>query len=186
MGDMNMVEYRRDTIGPSPLLKGRELRKWTLNENAGDLIDVWLEAVSSKRPWYTRQATYCGRLDQSRLDRCYITNRGEWLYLIDEMVHDGTSCLADHIPIKTREEVKAECADVWADHPWWATYHRKKWGLALARVRSVLLKQKKVQRADELEAEALYPKLSEVRIRVQEEPTTENRRLFEEESVENI
>ncbi|KAL3675746.1 hypothetical protein R1sor_025694 [Riccia sorocarpa] len=205
MGDMNMVEYRRDSIGPSPLMRGRELRKWTINANAGDLVDVWLEAVRSMGPWYTRQAFHGGRLDQSRLDRCYLTNRGDWLYLIDEMVHDGTSSLAYHVPIKARlilqgevrnegkksyfkmdgsllnrDDVRTECEEVWREHPWWVSDDRKKWGLALARVRKVLLRHKNSHNRGEAEAAVIQNRLAEIRLRVQDNPSSDNKRLFEE------
>ncbi|KAL3695702.1 hypothetical protein R1sor_009778 [Riccia sorocarpa] len=74
----------------------------------GDLIDTWLEAVRARGPWFTRQAMCGGRLDQARLDRCYVTNRGDWLFLIDEMLHDGSSSLADHIPVKVNLVLQGE------------------------------------------------------------------------------
>ncbi|KAL3681782.1 hypothetical protein R1sor_024738 [Riccia sorocarpa] len=64
-----------------------------------------------------------------------------------------------------REDVQKECEEAWNDHPWWALDDRTKWGLALARVRAVLLRYKNLQRAEEIEAEALYRKLAEVRLR---------------------
>ncbi|KAL3687098.1 hypothetical protein R1sor_013407 [Riccia sorocarpa] len=153
-----MVEYSRDTRGPSPLLKGRELRKWTLCANAGDLTDIWLEALKKTRPWYTRQTMYGNRLDQAWLDRCNVTNMGEWICQLEDMNHDGSSSLADHIPIRAylvlegerrsegrklyfkmegsllkKEEVMTETKRVWVDHPAWANDDRKRWGLALAR-----------------------------------------------------
>ncbi|KAL3691489.1 hypothetical protein R1sor_005140 [Riccia sorocarpa] len=100
IGDLNMVERREDSIGPSPLLKGAELRKWTLCSNNADLIDTWLVAVRSTGPWFTRQAVCGARIDQARLDRCYTSERGEWIHTILQEYHQGSSVLSDHIPIK--------------------------------------------------------------------------------------
>ncbi|KAL3695771.1 hypothetical protein R1sor_009847 [Riccia sorocarpa] len=38
IGDFNMVERRTDTLGPSPLIRGEELRRWALCSN---LLDTW-------------------------------------------------------------------------------------------------------------------------------------------------
>ncbi|KAL3698385.1 hypothetical protein R1sor_012461 [Riccia sorocarpa] len=149
-----MVENTRDSIGPSPVLKGRELRSWTLCSNQGDLIDGWLTALDSNGPWFTRQAVHGLRLDQSRLDRLYISNRGEWIEVIRTVEHQGASSLSDHVPIGavlvlekknraedrrktvsyfkmraslfTRPEVMQEAEEEWRKHPVWAKDERKR------------------------------------------------------------
>ncbi|KAL3681464.1 hypothetical protein R1sor_024420 [Riccia sorocarpa] len=205
IGDMNMVEYSRDTIGPSPILKGRELRKWTLCANAGDLSDIWLEAVQTRGPWFTRQAMHGNRLDQARLDRCYITKRGDWIFQMEEMLHDGSSSLADHVPIRislilegeTRtvskksyfkmdgsllknEGIRREVERTWSAHPDWANDDRKRWGLALARTRKILLAHKRTQTRGEMDAEEISKRLALARLQVQVNDSTSNRREFEE------
>ncbi|KAL3689065.1 hypothetical protein R1sor_015374 [Riccia sorocarpa] len=204
-GDMNMVEYRSNTIGPSPLIRGRELRNWTLCANGGDQTDLWLAAVNTKGPWFTRQAMHWTRLDQARLDRCYISSREDCVSLLEEMVHDGTSSLADHIPIRisiTRQdgtrtgykksyfktdghmlqnqEVLSKVRAEWAAHPSWAVDDRRKWGLALALTMAVLMGEKNKDGADMREAGAIHRKLAEVRLAIQENQSEDTRRNFEE------
>ncbi|KAL3690932.1 hypothetical protein R1sor_004583 [Riccia sorocarpa] len=77
-----MVEYIEDTIGPSPLMEDQERRCWDLVVGSGDLVDARLCASMTKGPHFTRQAWYGERLDQSRLDRFYISERGEWIHHI--------------------------------------------------------------------------------------------------------
>ncbi|KAL3697596.1 hypothetical protein R1sor_011672 [Riccia sorocarpa] len=165
-----MVESPRDTIGPSPILKGRELRKWALCANAGDFVDVWLEAVSSKGRWFTRQAMYGNRLDQARL-----ILQGETRTELRKSYFKMDGGLMQ------REEVKQEVGNVWGEHPWWATDDRKRWGLALKRTRAVLLKHKNKQGLVDVESEEIYRRLDAVRHQVQDSPTETNRVRFEEE-----
>ncbi|KAL3680548.1 hypothetical protein R1sor_023504 [Riccia sorocarpa] len=161
IGDFNMVEHRSDTIGPSPLLRGEELRRWTVCRNQADLTDTWFSAHEAKGPWFTRQALHGNRFDQAHLDRCYLSERGEWAYAVFEEDHQGRRSLSDHIPIRVKIQLSAryrreekvvsyfkmnakmltsdggmaEVKEEWQKHPTWAKDPRKKWGLALGRVR---------------------------------------------------
>lgn len=48
---------------------------------------------------YTRQAISGIRLDQSRLDRIYSSNRGGWFHHVKVLEHDGHQTLSDPIPM---------------------------------------------------------------------------------------
>ncbi|KAL3682664.1 hypothetical protein R1sor_000686 [Riccia sorocarpa] len=78
-----------------------------------------------------------------------------------------------------REEVLQEIRSAWAEHPQWAKDERWRWGLALARVRSVLLKHKNRQRQNELEAAEIHRRLAMARMLVQEDPSETNKDRFE-------
>ncbi|KAL3675581.1 hypothetical protein R1sor_025529 [Riccia sorocarpa] len=192
IGDMNMVEQRSDTLGPSPLLKGRELRKWALCSNQGDLSDGWLMAVQAKGPWFTRQAVYGNRIDQARLDRCYLSERGEWAFMVSEMEHYGACSLSDHVPVriaiilegerredrrksyfkmgansmKNSETVEA-VRQAWGRHPAWAKEDRRRWVMAWDRVREVLIQQKDRQHRELPEAETIQRRLEWAREMIQ-------------------
>ncbi|KAL3677440.1 hypothetical protein R1sor_027388 [Riccia sorocarpa] len=167
-GDFNMVEYPEDTIGPSPLMEEHKRRCWDLVVGSGDLVDARLCASEAKGPHFTRQAWYGERFDQSRLDRFYITERGEWIHHIKKVEHQGARTLSDHIPIKLevvfradrstrrrkrsyfkmderllrREGVMEKIKKAWESHPYWARDRRKRWGLALGRLRDILMEEK--------------------------------------------
>ncbi|KAL3692700.1 hypothetical protein R1sor_006351 [Riccia sorocarpa] len=200
IGDFNMVERRSDTIGPSPLMRGAELRKWILCSNQGDLVDTWLTACESTGPWYTRQVVHGARLDQSRIDRCYISERGEWIHTILKEDHDGSCSLSDHIPITIQlklidvdtegvrptsyfkmnakfmksQDLVQKVKEIWNQHPVWAHDQRKKWLLALGRIRLVFKDHR-----DELEKEVpelttLHTRLAATRRAIQSEVTVTN------------
>ncbi|KAL3695955.1 hypothetical protein R1sor_010031 [Riccia sorocarpa] len=121
------------------------------------------------------------------------------------MVHDGTSSLADHIPIRVnitlqdgagdghmksyfkmdgrmlqKQEVLSEVRREWTAHPSWAVDDRRRWGLALARTSAVLMRNKNNDRADMIEAGRIHKKLAEARLAVQENNCDETIRVFEE------
>ncbi|KAL3679600.1 hypothetical protein R1sor_022556 [Riccia sorocarpa] len=54
------------------------------------------------------------------------------------------------------EKVRQEAGMSWEEHPSWLNDDRKRWGLALARVRAVLLARKNNQNRAEIEAEEIY------------------------------
>ncbi|KAL3691828.1 hypothetical protein R1sor_005479 [Riccia sorocarpa] len=175
LGDFNMVENRRDTIGDSPMMRDAELRQWTI-------------------------------LDQARLDRCYLTNRGQWLHTIPRMIHFGESSLADHIPvqvqpilksggdrrIQTKSYFKMDAAFMkspevletikrtWEEHPGWAKDAQNKWYLALGRVRTVFQSCREKQKSELPEAIVIQANLAKARRDIQESPTEDNKNRFEE------
>ncbi|KAL3675226.1 hypothetical protein R1sor_025174 [Riccia sorocarpa] len=55
-GDWNMVLNAEDSIGPTPLAKGEELRHWRSMDGAWDLVDAFHIASKTKGPFFTRQA----------------------------------------------------------------------------------------------------------------------------------
>ncbi|KAL3690449.1 hypothetical protein R1sor_016758 [Riccia sorocarpa] len=77
-GDFNNVELPEDSKGKSALMHGAEERTWRIWANRTDSIDAYLTAARTTGGLFTRMA-FCGhRYDQARLDRFYLTNRGEW------------------------------------------------------------------------------------------------------------
>ncbi|KAL3680171.1 hypothetical protein R1sor_023127 [Riccia sorocarpa] len=95
-----MVESQEDSIGPSPLLRRDELHSWEFLAGRADLIDAQKCATRILGPHFTRQAWHGNRFDQSRLDRFYLKKRGEWVYHIRTVEHQGARTLSDHVPIK--------------------------------------------------------------------------------------
>lgn len=70
-GDFNHTDKSDNSMGPSPLLHGMEVRKWNRLIDRFDLVDNRLIVVQQSGPTYTRQAQHGGRFDQARLDRSY-------------------------------------------------------------------------------------------------------------------
>ncbi|KAL3684008.1 hypothetical protein R1sor_002030 [Riccia sorocarpa] len=126
-GDFNMVEFDEDNSGPTARLEGSEYDKWHAVAREADLIDIRLTAIKITGPHYTKQVKCGDRFDQARLDRLYLTERGEWVNEISSI---------------TTEAVRQ-----WRQHPW-IRDPRKRWNLAWGRVRRVLIsatKGKKIQ-----------------------------------------
>ncbi|KAL3678136.1 hypothetical protein R1sor_021092 [Riccia sorocarpa] len=167
-GDFNMVEYPEDSKGPTAVLKGDELQKWSELSVSWDLIDCWLCAAERSGPWYTRRAKRGNRIDLARLDRVYMTRGGDWTEYVKRMEHVGGKTLSDHIPVvatikllqgepevrKTTyfkldyrildsETVFREAKRTWNDHPREEVDPRVKWILAWRRLKGLF---KRVQR----------------------------------------
>ncbi|KAL3701989.1 hypothetical protein R1sor_020011 [Riccia sorocarpa] len=207
LGDLNMVEATRDSMGPSPVLRGRELRSWTLCRNQGDLIDGWKVALESLGPWFTRQAVHGTRIDQSRIDRLYISNRGDWVEIIAEVKHHGASSMSDHVPasgvlvlekdrgrqggsstrpyfkmrpgLMEKQEVIKEAERVWSMHPSWARDARKRWALGLGRIRRLLMAERDKQEREEEDTISLQRQLQTLRLDMQEDGGEHRREEWE-------
>ncbi|KAL3687354.1 hypothetical protein R1sor_013663 [Riccia sorocarpa] len=151
-GDFNMVEYREDTIGPSPMIRGEEARSWARCANSLDLVDGWLGAVESKGPVFTRQQLHGERRKQTyfKMDVRHLKKEATW----------------------------AEAQRVWKEHPEWATDARRKWGLALGRLKQVLRTSKLMEDSDLQEMNKLKINLELARRKIQTEDNEDNRREF--------
>ncbi|KAL3677358.1 hypothetical protein R1sor_027306 [Riccia sorocarpa] len=184
-----MVESLEDSIGPSPVIKGEEKSMWELCSGSADLVDARSYATSTRGPLFTRQAWYGTRFDQSRLDRFYLTDGGEWLYHIRSVEHQGARTLSDHVPIVLevvtkeiiaggrprrsyfkmdagalkKDGVLERAKAVWAAHPSWAKDKRKRWALALGRIRSLLMEVRNEERRGRLDMSALEERVEETR-----------------------
>ncbi|KAL3696442.1 hypothetical protein R1sor_010518 [Riccia sorocarpa] len=67
-----------DSNGKSAVISGAEERTWKRFTYRTDMIDAYLSAVTTEGGLFTRLA-FCGeRFDRARLDRFYLSNRGEW------------------------------------------------------------------------------------------------------------
>ncbi|KAL3679376.1 hypothetical protein R1sor_022332 [Riccia sorocarpa] len=111
-GDFNQVDRVRDSVGPSPRIHGREERVWSNILLNKDLSDCYIEASTRSGPRFTRQARSGRRLDRSRLDRVYISDRGSWLENITSMKHFGGHIASDHIPILATLQLVATMEEV--------------------------------------------------------------------------
>ncbi|KAL3698381.1 hypothetical protein R1sor_012457 [Riccia sorocarpa] len=100
LGDWNMVQRRIDTAGPTTLLQGFTQEKWRETDERWQLHDMFLMSSEQKGPLFTRQVVRGDRLDQSRLDRGYITRGGDWISAVKCAEHDGGEALSDHIPVE--------------------------------------------------------------------------------------
>ncbi|KAL3683215.1 hypothetical protein R1sor_001237 [Riccia sorocarpa] len=206
IGDFNMVEYQEDSIGPSPLLKRDEKHCWDICAGRTDLIEARLCASNTLGPHFTRQAWHGNRSDQSCLDRFYLSQRGEWLYHIRTVNHQGARTLSDHIPISLeivlkaveaslrqrrsyfkmeyrtlmRAEVLARAKEKWQEHPRWAREKRKRWSLALGRIRKLRMEVRDEDRRRDTEGSSLEDRVERARRRVQQDQSEEAKEDFEE------
>ncbi|KAL3684504.1 hypothetical protein R1sor_002526 [Riccia sorocarpa] len=206
LGDFNMVESQEDSIGPSPVLKQDEKRSWDLCAGRTDMVDARLCATRCLGPHFTRQAWHGDRFDQSRLDRFYLSKRGEWVYHIRSVEHQGARALSDHVPIKMevilkeaeastrprrsyfkmeykmlmKPDVLPRAKGVWIDHPRWAKDKRKRWTLALGRIRKLLMDIRDEERRREEATGGTEERLEAARKRVQHDQSEEAKQLFEE------
>ncbi|KAL3681174.1 hypothetical protein R1sor_024130 [Riccia sorocarpa] len=108
LGDWNMVTDVKDSIGPTPLLKGEALCKWQEVDTTWDFLDLYHCAGVTEGPFYTRQVWRGDRLDQSRLDRIYANNNGEWIKSVWKVKHFGKEALSDHIPVSVELQTEGE------------------------------------------------------------------------------
>lgn len=85
--DLNMMEDRMDSLGPSPLIKGIKLIEWRLLVNRFSFIDSLslLGKVEGSR--FTRRRHHGPRLDQSRIDWVYFSGLGWWPHKILSLKH---------------------------------------------------------------------------------------------------
>jgi hypothetical protein len=84
-----------DSLSPSPLLHGAEARQWAKITDQLDLMDLYFTAAVRTGPRYTRQAVRGGVLQQARVDRIHVNNRGEWMEYVEVLEHDGGQALSD-------------------------------------------------------------------------------------------
>ncbi|KAL3677088.1 hypothetical protein R1sor_027036 [Riccia sorocarpa] len=98
-GDWNMVLDQEDSMGPTPLLKGGPLQAWNAVQMEWHLEDVFHITQTRSGPKYTRQVVMGDRLDQSRLNRAYISNNMNWVREVNRVAHDGGKALSDHHPV---------------------------------------------------------------------------------------
>ncbi|KAL3679560.1 hypothetical protein R1sor_022516 [Riccia sorocarpa] len=206
MGDFNMVERQEDSIGPSPVVRGDELYSWEICAGSADLVDTRLYATKVIGPHFTRQAWYGNRFDQSRLDRFYLSGRGEWVHHIRKVEHQGARTLSDHVPIcmelvmkpegaarrprrsyfkmdfksLMRPEVLERAKIAWQNHPSWAKDKRKRWTLALGRIRKLLMEVREEDSKKDVEFSSLETRVEEARMRIQNDNSVERREEFEE------
>ncbi|KAL3685574.1 hypothetical protein R1sor_003596 [Riccia sorocarpa] len=206
LGDFNMVESQEDSIGPSSVLKQDEKHSWDLCAGRTDMVDARLCATRCLGPHFTRQAWHRDRFDQSRLDRFYLSKHGEWVYHIRSVEHQGARALSDHVPIKMevmlkeaeastrprrsyfkmeykmlmKPEVLARAKGVWIDHPRWAKDKRKRWTLALGRIRKLLMDIRDEERRREEATRGTEERLEAARKRVHHDQSEEAKQLFEE------
>ncbi|KAL3697231.1 hypothetical protein R1sor_011307 [Riccia sorocarpa] len=200
MGDLNQVDRRCDTVGPSPLVHGSEERLWRSIVQEKDMADCYIDAVIQRGPVFTRQAQRRGRLDRARLDRVYITDRGAWIDHVAFIQHFGGVTTADHIPVlvklileqsegsskparsyfKLNDNVLKEQGNMeevkrlWEDHDPSCADPRRKWREAWSRVKKWCQQHKS---SWELESE----KLKDLRKQLDDERTKLSTSASEEE-----
>ncbi|KAL3683681.1 hypothetical protein R1sor_001703 [Riccia sorocarpa] len=170
-----------------------------------DMVDTRLCATRNVGPHFTRQAWHGNRFDQSRLDRFYLSKGGEWVYHIRPMEHQGARALSDHIPIKLelvlketevdniprRSYFKMDCKklmrpdvierakETWQAHPRWAKDTRKRWTLALGRIRRLLMDVRDEEKRREEKRQNLEEEIETARRRIEHDQSVEAREFFE-------
>lgn len=82
-----MVEHPTDSLGPSPLIQGGQLEAWRIVATRLDLIDAYSLPRKFIDAHLTRQVAHGHRLDQSRLNRFYLSDKAQWLHIILSLEH---------------------------------------------------------------------------------------------------
>lgn len=96
LGDFNMTEFLEDSTGPTLLIEGRQLESWRLLKTRFDLIDAYFIPRSFIGTRYTRRFVHGLCLDQSRLDRFYLSDSRHWVNAIIHLEHGQAQTLSDH------------------------------------------------------------------------------------------
>lgn len=99
LGDFNMTEIPLDSSGPSPLVIGQQREAWRLLKTRLYLVDAFSLHRTFIGMRYTQRAAHGNRMDQSRIDRLYISERGHWIHAILKLEHIQSHTLSDHDPI---------------------------------------------------------------------------------------
>lgn len=84
---------------PGPLLNGNRLETWRLLKIRFDLVVSFPPAHAFVGTRFTRWATHGTRMDQSWLDRFYLSDNGFWIQAILRLKHVQTQMLSNHDPI---------------------------------------------------------------------------------------
>ncbi|KAL3694924.1 hypothetical protein R1sor_008575 [Riccia sorocarpa] len=195
MGDFNSVELPDDTDGPTALLNGGELRTWKACASEVELVDAYLCASFTEGPRFTRQVFSGDRLDQARLDRCYLTNGASWCHHVHKVAHDATQTISDHWPVSVtltlqeaerevmrrgsyfkmdsavlkNSRVLQEVKEAWNMHPPGVTDPQVKWTLGWGRVRAVLSRVRREGRQMMENISEKRTELAAIRFRLQTE-----------------
>lgn len=99
MGDFSMIEHPLDSYGPSPLIYGSQLETWCMLKTRFDLVDALSIARTFRGTQFTRRSSHGEIIDQSRLDRFYLSDCGFWTHAIHRLEHIQDQTLSDHDPI---------------------------------------------------------------------------------------
>ncbi|KAL3688284.1 hypothetical protein R1sor_014593 [Riccia sorocarpa] len=196
--DWNSVELPDDSDGPTVVLTRGDLRVWKVMTNDFELVDAYICAAFTEGPRFTRQV-YCGdRLDQARLDRCYLSNGGSSVQHIHKVSHVATQTLSDHWPVVVTLHLKEEAQEemrrgtyfkmnsedlknaevfegvrrIWKEHPDGVCDPQAKWVLAWDRVRKFLKNWRSNMRRKEDPLKQKKQELLAVRMRMQNERDT--------------
>ncbi|KAL3687301.1 hypothetical protein R1sor_013610 [Riccia sorocarpa] len=78
------------------------------------------------------------------------------------------------------EEMRREVHQEWMNHPVWVRDPRKKWSMALGRIRQVFRTYKNKQESEVPEVTILQSRLETARGLIQTDPSEDNQKLFEE------
>lgn len=97
--DFKMIESPLNSSGPSPLISRRQREAWRLLKTQLDLVDAFSLPKTFLGTRFTRWALHGQRMDQSRIDRFYISDKGHWLHAILKLEHVQSHALYDHDPI---------------------------------------------------------------------------------------
>ncbi|KAL3685957.1 hypothetical protein R1sor_003979 [Riccia sorocarpa] len=200
-GDLNSVELPDDSDGPTAVMHGGELRIWKMLTSNFELIDAYLCVAFTEGSRFTRQCFSGERLDQTRLDRVYMSNGGNWFNHVGKVSHDASQALSDHWPMiikivlregnseairrSTYFKMDSEalrCKDTfqqvkvaWENNPPKVTDPLAKWTLGWARVKSVLRAKKREEKTRAMALDNSRTELLALRMRVQTDCTPEVR-----------
>lgn len=102
LGDFNMMEFPKDSTGPTPLIEGRrQLESWRLLKTRLNLTDALFLPQSFIGTRFTKRSIHGDQLDQSRLERFYLSDCGHWIHSISHLKHvqSHTLCPRSHLQL---------------------------------------------------------------------------------------
>ncbi|KAL3698736.1 hypothetical protein R1sor_012812 [Riccia sorocarpa] len=164
------------------------------------MVSWYYSAAYTRRKKHVLLVVRGNRLEQSRIDRVYMSRSGEWLENVKKVDHIGGKTLSDHIPVVVQlqlrinneevqkkttyfkfdyrileeAEVFREARKVWLDHPKENLDPRVKWVLGWRRLKSLFRRVQKEKREEARNLEKREEELQSLRIEVEMNPSEYN------------
>lgn len=110
-GFYGQLQYNRR---PSELLKtfslifGSQLKTWHMLKTRFNLVDAFQISHTFRGTCFTKRSTHGNRLDQSRIDKFYLSDYGFWIHAIHKLEHVQDQTLLDHDPIILKIQIDTQ------------------------------------------------------------------------------
>lgn len=94
-----MTKDPRNSSSPSPFISSSLLETWYILKTHFDLVNALPLVQSFSGSHFTRRTTHGDKMDQSRLDRFYLSGNNFWIRVLHNLQHIKTQTLSDRDPI---------------------------------------------------------------------------------------